>query len=105
MQAHPILKEPKSKSFPSPKSSSTTSSSLLDFSHRYLPHPSQIDSNLLIVFHGLGDNENNFINFAKSIQSNLPQTSILVLGGQKKVPMFPEATCWWDSFTVMAERE
>lgn len=95
MQAHPIPKSPKTRS--APQASTST------FDLNYLPHPSKTDSNLLILFHGIGDNENNFSNLAKTLQNTLPQTSVLVLRGGKTVPMFPDAYSWWQSFDQLGE--
>lgn len=44
-----------------------------------------IESNLLILFHGMGDNESSYVAFAKALQ--LPQTSILALRAPYTLPM------------------
>lgn len=55
-----------------------------------------LDTNLLIVFHGLGDNATNFARFGKGMQ--LPQTSVLSIQGLFPVP-FVGGYGWWRAFT------
>ncbi|KAM0746798.1 hypothetical protein T439DRAFT_306246, partial [Meredithblackwellia eburnea MCA 4105] len=60
------------------------------------------DSNLLILFHGLGDTQKPFFNLGKSL--NLPQTAVLAVEGLKRVPLLEEeAWQWWESFDQLGE--
>ncbi|KAL8280142.1 hypothetical protein RQP46_007472 [Phenoliferia psychrophenolica] len=60
------------------------------------------DTNLLILFHGLGDTKAPFASLAKSL--NLPQTATLSLQGPQRVPLLEEeAYQWWHSFDELGE--
>ncbi|KAK4698679.1 hypothetical protein P7C70_g7594, partial [Phenoliferia sp. Uapishka_3] len=60
------------------------------------------DTNLLILFHGLGDTRAPFSSLAKSL--NLPQTATLSLQGPQRVPLLEEeAYQWWPSFDELGE--
>ncbi|KAG0149880.1 hypothetical protein CROQUDRAFT_39297 [Cronartium quercuum f. sp. fusiforme G11] len=63
----------------------------------YLPSADGVDTNLLILFHGLGDTPKPFTNLAKTLK--LPQTAFLILRAFERVPLLEEeAYQWWDSF-------
>ncbi|KAH9808881.1 Phospholipase/Carboxylesterase [Melampsora americana] len=65
--------------------------------YEYLPSPDDIDSNLIIMFHGLGDTPKPFTNLAKTLK--LPQTAFLIIRAFERVPLLEEeAFQWWDSF-------
>lgn len=60
--------------------------------------------NLLILFHGLGDHEANFLKLGKSI--NLPQTAVVALRAPYEVPFLEDpAFMWWDSFDLSTGEE
>ena len=62
------------------------------------------DTNLLILFHGLGDTKAPFASLATSL--NLPQTATLSLQGPQRVPLLEEeAYQWWPSFDELGECE
>lgn len=70
--------------------------------YTYTPSPSSITSNLLILFHGLGDTHLPFSTLGKSL--NLPQTAVLSLRGPERVPLLEEeAWSWWMSFDPLGE--
>jgi len=51
-----------------------------------------LEENILLLFHGLGDNEKNFVTLAK--QMNLPQTSSIAIRAPISVPLVEEGFCW-----------
>ncbi|CAH7690581.1 hypothetical protein BY996DRAFT_6417543 [Phakopsora pachyrhizi] len=66
----------------------------------YLPSLDGLDSNLLVILHGLGDTEKPFVKLAQKL--NLPQTAILTLRGPERVPLLEEdAFQWWESFDLL----
>ncbi|BGP19207.1 hypothetical protein JCM10213_002097 [Rhodosporidiobolus nylandii] len=70
--------------------------------HSYSPSRDGTDSNLLILFHGLGDTLAPFARLGQSF--NLPQTAVLSLQAPERVPLLEEeAWQWWDSFDAMGE--
>lgn len=70
------------------------------FKHSYTP--SSIDSNLLILFHGLGDTHAPFTTLGRSL--SLPQTAVLSLQAPTQVPLLEEpAFQWWHSFDELGE--
>lgn len=81
------------------------SSPVSGFHFQYRPSPTGVDSNLLLLFHGLGDNERNFLQLGERLQREvLPQTAVLSLRGPKGVPLLDEeAFTWWETFTELAE--
>eukprot|EP00808_Paulinella_micropora_P003355 g74559.t1 len=52
---------------------------------QYVKSPDQIDSNLLILFHGMGDTEASYVAFARALQ--LPQTAVIALRAPLPLPM------------------
>lgn len=72
----------------------------------YASSPSGIDSNLLILLHGLGDTEKPFAGLGGRLQRNLPQTATLSLGGGHAVP-FMDGASWgfWDVWDGMGQGE
>lgn len=69
----------------------------------YTASPDGIDENLLILFHGLGDNPTNFIQFGKKMR--LPQTACLAIKAPFPIPFFDEGTSWFSSFDACGECE
>lgn len=67
---------------------------LLNF--KFIPSPSQKDLNLLILLHGLGDNEDIFFKLGKRL--NLPQTAVVALQAPLALPHFEASYMWWNSF-------
>ncbi|GAA5837236.1 hypothetical protein JCM11251_004942 [Rhodosporidiobolus azoricus] len=87
------------KTHPPPKLA-TLSPSLARF--QYSPSRDGTDSNLFILFHGLGDTCQPFFQLGQSL--NLPQTAVLALQGPERVPLLEEdAWQWWESFTPLGE--
>ncbi|PKI84621.1 hypothetical protein MVES_001563 [Malassezia vespertilionis] len=63
-----------------------------------------VDSNLVVLLHGLGDTAAPFASLGTSLQNALPQTVVLCLQGTRRVPFLEEdAWMWWDSFTPLGE--
>jgi predicted esterase len=56
----------------------------------------QINSNVLILLHGLGDTSTNFKQFG--LKLSLPQTEILSLEANFEIPLFENGKGWWKSF-------
>ncbi|KAI8897480.1 Phospholipase/carboxylesterase/thioesterase [Globomyces pollinis-pini] len=52
-----------------------------------------VNSNLLILLHGLGDTPVNFLKFGTGMQ--LPQTAIVSLKGPHPIPFFDEGSGWF----------
>ncbi|GAA5972566.1 hypothetical protein JCM11641_001902 [Rhodosporidiobolus odoratus] len=68
----------------------------------HFPSRDGIDSNLLILLHGLGDTLQPFSHLGQSLY--LPQTAVLALQAPKRVPLLEEdAYQWWDSFDSLGE--
>ncbi|GAA6038339.1 hypothetical protein JCM8097_003953 [Rhodosporidiobolus ruineniae] len=68
----------------------------------YQPSCDGTDSNLLILFHGLGDTSKPFFQLGCSF--NLPQTAVLAIQAPERVPLLEEeAWQWWDSFDALGE--
>ncbi|TPX55645.1 hypothetical protein PhCBS80983_g05173 [Powellomyces hirtus] len=57
----------------------------------YSPSPDSVDTNILILAHGMGDTPENFLNFGKKM--DLPQTAVLAIKAPFPVP-YHEGTCW-----------
>jgi predicted esterase len=55
-----------------------------------------INQNLLILFHGLGDTADNFIQFGLKLR--IPQTALLSVQGSFMIPFFPDGWAWFPSF-------
>ncbi|KJE95567.1 hypothetical protein CAOG_06010 [Capsaspora owczarzaki ATCC 30864] len=64
------------------------------YTFQYASSRDGIDSNLLILLHGMGDKCAPFFKFAERMQ--LPQTAILAL--QAPVPIMDFGFCWFESF-------
>ncbi|GAA5892340.1 hypothetical protein JCM6882_003642 [Rhodosporidiobolus microsporus] len=87
------------KNHPPPKLASI-SPSLAHF--KYAPSRDGTDSNLLVLFHGLGDTAQPFFQLGQSL--NLPQTAVLAIQAPERVPLLEEdAWQWWESFTPLGE--
>ncbi|GAA5985085.1 hypothetical protein JCM10908_002518 [Rhodotorula pacifica] len=68
----------------------------------YSPPKDGIESNLLLLFHGLGDAAKPFAQLGQSL--NLPQTAVLALQAPARIPLLEEeAYQWWDSFDPLGE--
>ncbi|GAA5921216.1 hypothetical protein JCM1841_001634 [Sporobolomyces salmonicolor] len=68
----------------------------------YSPSSDGVDSNLLILFHGLGDTSRPFAQLGSSLK--LPQTAVLSLQAPQRVPLLDEeAWQWWESFDSLGE--
>ncbi|EPQ27079.1 uncharacterized protein PFL1_05363 [Pseudozyma flocculosa PF-1] len=110
---HPIEPESKVKPPPTPSgfcafasSRSSDVAPLIPSVLSYSPAPSGTESNLLLLFHGLGDTARPFATLGQSLQKTLPQTSILSVQASKRVPFLDqgeEAWMWWDTFDSFAE--
>ncbi|CAM9610239.1 unnamed protein product, partial [Phaeothamnion confervicola] len=61
----------------------------------YAPSPDGVDSNLLILLHGLGDTHENFANLARKMA--LPQTATLALRAPITLP-FELGYGWYQAF-------
>ncbi|GAA5933984.1 alpha/beta hydrolase [Sporobolomyces koalae] len=69
---------------------------------KYTPSRDGVDSNLLILFHGLGDTLNPFAQLGQSL--NLAQTAILAIQAPTQIPLLEEpAFEWWPSFDPLGE--
>ncbi|PWN20634.1 hypothetical protein BCV69DRAFT_194694 [Microstroma glucosiphilum] len=104
-----------------PFSSSSSSSNASSpppppFKYAYSPSPTGIDSNLLILLHGLGDHLTPFSNLGKRLQGTLPQTAVLALQGAHPIPWlsFPgdeqegeeagqKHWCYWEAISPLGE--
>jgi predicted esterase len=72
----------------------------------YDASPSGVDSNLLILLHGLGDTHIPFQSLGKKLASNLPQTAVLSLRAGCPVPFMEGASwAWWDVWDSMGQGE
>ncbi|GAA6062228.1 hypothetical protein JCM10212_000807 [Sporobolomyces blumeae] len=68
----------------------------------YAPSRDGVDSNLLILLHGLGDTLEPFKHLGESL--NLPQTAVLSLQAPTQIPLLDEpAFEWWASFDPLGE--
>ncbi|POY76437.1 A/B superfamily hydrolase [Rhodotorula taiwanensis] len=66
------------------------------------PRDGNVESNLLILLHGLGDTAKPFAHLGQSL--NLPQTAVLALQAPARIPLLEEeAYQWWDSFDHLGE--
>ncbi|KAK4055027.1 hypothetical protein OIO90_003368 [Microbotryomycetes sp. JL221] len=73
-----------------------------DLRWSYSPSRDGIDSNLLVLMHGLGDTMKPFAQLGQSL--NLPQTAVLTLQAPHQIPLLEEeAFAWWPSFTELGE--
>ncbi|WRT68587.1 uncharacterized protein IL334_005565 [Kwoniella shivajii] len=95
-----------------PVASSSSASSSSASSSKPIPSPASLkpwdfayssssdgcDTNLLIMFHGLGDSKTPFFNLAK--QLNLPSTAILSLSAIDPIPLMDHPSfSWYPTFT------
>lgn len=73
--------------------------------HHYAQSPSGVDSNLLLLLHGLGDNDMGFFNLGKNLQKTLPQTAVLTLQAPYAVPFLDQGQhwMWYPSFDQFGE--
>lgn len=91
MQASAVLRDAVKKPISKP---SLAKCSPLTFT--YESSPSGVDSNLLILLHGLGDTHLPFQNLGRKLAGNLPQTAILSLRGGSPIPFLDqEGWAWW----------
>lgn len=69
----------------------------------YAPSPT-VDTNLLILLHGLGDSREPFARLGTQLQRTLPQTAVLAANAPRRIPLLEEdAWMWWDSFDALGE--
>lgn len=102
MNATPLAAEAKAHPQASPAALRSKNGTQLEF--RYAGAPAGIDSNLLILLHGLGDRAAPFYDLGTSLQRTLPQTAIISVQGLKRVPLLEEeAWMWWDTFDMLGE--
>ncbi|KAF6767224.1 Phospholipase/carboxylesterase/thioesterase [Kalmanozyma brasiliensis GHG001] len=72
--------------------------------HHFSPSPSGIDSNLLLLLHGLGDSDSSFFTLGQTLQRTLPQTAILTLQAPHLVPfLHGPHWMWYPSFDGLGE--
>ena len=72
----------------------------------YAPAPSGVDSNLLILLHGLGDTHVPFESLGRKLATNLPQTAILSLRGGSPVPFLDvPGWGWWEVWDSLGQGE
>ncbi|TKY88002.1 hypothetical protein EX895_003098 [Sporisorium graminicola] len=72
--------------------------------HHYSASPNGVDSNLLILLHGLGDSDAGFFGLGKNLQKTLPQTAVLTLQAPHKVPFLDGPHwMWYPSFDQFGE--
>lgn len=101
MQARRLQQDAVKKPKANPKASQCAP---LTFS--YESSPSGIDSNLLILLHGLGDTHLPFQSLGKKLATNLPQTATLSLRGGSPVPFLEEQGWgWWDVWDDLGQGE
>lgn len=78
-------------------------------SYEYVRSPSNVDSNLLVLLHGLGDTHLPFLKLGESLQKTLPQTAVLALRAGTPIPLLmgigQEAWCWWETFDMLGKGE
>lgn len=108
MQATPVPGEPRTR----PAASSGALRAHLARHHAgaaplrfsYAPGPAGVDSNLLVLLHGLGDTMASFQTLGRSLQNTLPQTAVLSVQAPLRVPLLEEeAWMWWESFDALGE--
>lgn len=72
--------------------------------HHFSPSPSGVDSNLLLLLHGLGDNDRGFFGLGTNLQKTLPQTAVLTLQAPLRVPFLEgDHWMWYPAFDQFAE--
>lgn len=108
MQATPVPAEPRTRPAASPGALRAhlarhrADATPLHFS--YAPSPTGVDSNLMVLLHGLGDTLASFQTLGRSLQNTLPQTAVLSVQAPLRVPLLEEeAWMWWESFDALGE--
>lgn len=102
MNAQPLA--PETKAHPPASEAGLRSKNGTRLAFQYAGGPDGVDSNLLILLHGLGDRAAPFLQLGKSLQRTLPQTAVLSVQGLKRVPLLEEeAWMWWDTFDMLGE--
>ncbi|CDS81955.1 uncharacterized protein SPSC_00137 [Sporisorium scitamineum] len=72
--------------------------------HHFSPSPNGVDSNLLILLHGLGDSDTGFFSLGQNLQRTLPQTAVLTLQAPLAVPFLDGPHwMWYPSFDQFGE--
>ncbi|KAJ8325471.1 hypothetical protein BDV3_001274 [Batrachochytrium dendrobatidis] len=56
----------------------------------------KVNSNILILLHGLGDTAANFVQFGVKMQ--LPQTAICAIAGPSNIPYYDQGTGWFPAY-------
>lgn len=81
------------------------SGALAKFSgHHYSASPSGVDSNLLVLLHGLGDSDAAFFGLGRTLQATLPQTAVLTLQAPHAVPFLEGPHwMWYPTFDAFGE--
>ena len=72
--------------------------------HAYLPAPGGVESNLLVLLHGLGDTHVPFLTLGRTLQAQLPQCAVLSLEAPSQVPMLGGGM-WWEHWDELGEGE
>ena len=72
--------------------------------HAYLPAPGGVESNLLVLLHGLGDTHVPFLTLGRTLQAQLPQCAVLSLEAPLQVPMLGGGM-WWEHWDELGEGE
>lgn len=102
MNAKPVEHEPRTRPAPSAPALQAYNGTRVEI--EYAGAPDGVDSNLLILLHGLGDRAAPFRQLGTSLQRTLPQTAVLCIQGLKRVPLLEEdAWMWWDTFDMLGE--
>ncbi|WFD43823.1 hypothetical protein MPSI1_002488 [Malassezia psittaci] len=102
MNVEPLEKEPRS--YPEANANGLRKKTGSTLKFKYAKAPSGVDSNLLILLHGLGGRAEPFFELGCMLQQTLPQTAILSAQGAKQVPLLDEdAWMWWTSFDMLGE--
>lgn len=105
MQARPLAPEPKAKPPPTAAALRAFLEGAPALHFRYQSSPSGVDSNLLLLLHGLGDTAASFAALGASLQRSLPQTAVMAVQAPLRVPLLEEeAYMWWNSFDPLGER-
>lgn len=66
---------------------------------KYTPSADGVDTNILLLLHGLGDTLQPFHNLGNKLQ--LPQTAIMAIQAPEPIPFMGESYQWYPSFNLM----
>ncbi|KAI9306528.1 Phospholipase/Carboxylesterase-domain-containing protein [Cunninghamella echinulata] len=70
---------------------------------KYAASPDGVDTNILLLLHGLGDTLQPFFNLGNKLQ--LPQTAVMALQAPDLIPLMGECYQWYPSFNMMTGEE